>query len=277
MSRLPSREVTGRAARVPKQSLKGWRGRLARLLVWRAHRLRDQGNYGEAARRAERAAALGSIEAQHLLGEMFESGRGVLPDRDSAVTHYTVAAKAGHLQAQFALARLLIGPLNRATAAPTAAEGRQWLGVAAGAGHLESLTLLGYMRVNGIGGPQDIDGGVKCLGRAAGAGQAQAQLALGLLHASGGIEGHNMVSARRFLERAAEQNVVDAMYHLAQLMLSSPEPDPAAAIPHLEKAAQHRHRPSMLLLASLYEQRQDLAPDPWMAGYWRREAGREAG
>ena len=98
----------------------------------------------------ERAATTGDPVAHYLLGRLHqEKGRaGLARARDA----YRIAATAGHREAQFALASILIGSREEADRK----EGAAWLAKAHEAGHRAAANRLGEVFRDGVGVPQQL-------------------------------------------------------------------------------------------------------------------------
>ena len=94
------------------------------------------------------AAARGSAPAQHLLGTLHMSGRGVAQDSSLAKKLFLSSAEAGNSDGQNALGQLL-----RKGAAGTRDDKAAvaWFEKASAAGNMLALTNLGYMHSNGYG------------------------------------------------------------------------------------------------------------------------------
>lgn len=94
-------------------------------------------------------AEQGDVDAQYDLGYAYATGRDVERDRSKAIKWYAAAAKAGHLEAQYALGSLFqkgwkgIPPNHR--------EAANWFKKAAEKGHVKAQWQLSLLYENGKG------------------------------------------------------------------------------------------------------------------------------
>ncbi len=112
------------------------------------------GLYREAARYWTEAARAGDARSRFNLAVLYEHGKGVEQDIETAVVWYRQAAKAGFADAQFSLANILMsgaGPVEK-----NVDEGLMWYLQAADAGHIQSQFIVGSILVDGELAPQDL-------------------------------------------------------------------------------------------------------------------------
>ena len=151
-----------------------------------------------------RHAAEGWLEAQYMYARMLQDGRGVAADQKQARVWFERAAKAGMVDAQVALAEMLLQRARRRTFAHAAA---RLFKQAAATGHTGAMYALGALYESGQGLQLDRKAAQKWFAAAAERGHGQAQLMLGR-YLSKGIAGeHDPVAGRMWLERAAAQGV----------------------------------------------------------------------
>lgn len=149
----------------------------------------------------ERAASQKDPVAHYLLGTLHqEKGEAGL---DRARDAYRVAAVAGHREAQYALAAILV----KSSAEADRKQAAGWFAKAYEAGHKAAANRLGEIHRDGIGVTQQLD------------------------------------KAKDFFYRAAEQNDANAMYNLAQMQnegLGGPR-DTNQALEWYSRAAEQGH------------------------------------
>jgi len=124
-----------------------------------------------------RAAETRDPVAHYLLGRLWAGERDSGGALDSARSSFRIAAAAGHRDAQFALASLLVTSRSEADKK----EAADWFAKADEAGHKAAANRLGEMLRDGTGVIQELN------------------------------------KARKIFQRAADQGNVDAMYNLAQM------------------------------------------------------------
>jgi TPR repeat protein len=165
-------------------------------------------NYSAAYEIAAPLATSGDVNAQIMLGEMYEFGKGRKVDMKNAMQWYEMAAAQNNTPAMFRLAML---NLNGAKGvAPNPARAREWFSKAAQAGHLQASNELGLLYYQGKGVETDPFIAAKHIRKAADAGFAQAQYNLGLLYVNGhGVE-QNITTASQWFQKAAVQGLPEA-------------------------------------------------------------------
>jgi len=98
------------------------------------------------------AADSGIAEAQYFLAAMYEEGEGVSEDKKTAAGWYLKAADQGHAESQFALGRLHFAGDG---VTENYSEAYRWYERAACQGHAGAQINLGVMHVRGLGTPED--------------------------------------------------------------------------------------------------------------------------
>ncbi len=140
----------------------------------------------------------------------------------------------------YAQAALHLGHLHIERQSETGlASALRWYTMAAEAGHHDAQYLIGMMYFNGRGIPRDVELGCTWVERAAQNGYARAQMQLAVLYSVGQGKPKDFAEAVRWYERAARGGLALAQYNLA-VMLSKGQgcdPDPSAARGWFEKAA----------------------------------------
>ena len=165
-------------------------------------------NYKAAYEIAVPLATSGDVNAQIMLGEMYEFGHGRKVDMANAVQWYEMAAAQNNTSAMFRLGMLSLN--GKANSTADLAKARSWFEKAAAAGHLQASNELGLLYYQGKGVEANPQQAVKYILKAANAGLAQAQYNLGLLYANGhGVE-LNLPTASQWFEKAAVQGLPEA-------------------------------------------------------------------
>lgn len=184
-------------------------------------------------------AARGDALAQVNLGVLALLGQGGLAP-DQAEGFFEKAAAQGDFRAKRALAELAIDRQDWPAA-------RAWAEAAAGLGDAQAQFMAGWLADQGLGGVADPVQALAHFEQAAAQNHAPAQLALGRLLLEKGQDGQ----AAFWLERAAQANVLDAMFDLGGI-LSRPDSalhDPVAARAWYARAARGGHGAAMRNLA----------------------------
>jgi TPR repeat protein len=169
------------------------------------------GDYASALREWRPLAAKGDARAQHNLGVMSETGRGVPQDHSKAIQWYRKAAEQGHARAQYNLG--LMYAKGRGVRRDYA-EAAKWYRKAAEAGVVRAQTDLGFMHYKGQGVPQNDAETVKWYRKAAEQGHADAQNNLGVMYLMGRGVPQDDAEAEAWLRKAAKQGDADAQRNL---------------------------------------------------------------
>lgn len=159
-----------------------------------------------------KAAGQNMLEAQYLLGTMYENGIGVKQDYQRAMNIYRLAALHDHVGAESKLGELYVthGDANQK------AEGIKWLNKAIEE-HDDAMakTYLAYAYKEGFGVNQNFNQAYKWYREAADVDVAIAQFNLGIMIANGHGEVRDMRKSAYWVEQAAYNNLVPAMVALS--------------------------------------------------------------
>lgn len=192
------------------------------------------GKYEEALPLLRKLSETGDAGSSFCLAEMYAGGLGGLPaDASQAAGLYLKAARGGHAEAQFRLARALDSGLGGAN---HAAEVTHWLEQSAQGGHVAAQFALAeralaearklaasleWMRPGKEGYvetrrnyEQNLSRAIKGCQRAAEAGYVEAQYMMGRLCASGVYVLRDYKKALHFYTLAADQGHADALFYL---------------------------------------------------------------
>ncbi len=172
----------------------------------------QQGDFATALTVWRPLAEAGDARAQFNLGIMFDQGRGVARDRESAILWWRKASEQGMARAMHNLANIYISGEG---AAPDYEEALKWLRLAAEKGLARSQYTLGKMYSYGLGVAPDEAQALTWYRKAAEHGFDRAQYTLGKMYRDGvgGLEA-SAEEAARWFRRAAEQGYAKAQSHL---------------------------------------------------------------
>lgn len=167
------------------------------------------------------------------------------------------AATAGHPAAQELLGRQC---LEAADPDPVCA--RRWIGQTARAGRVSAMSLMGWMLVNGRGGPRDLVAAREMYTAAAAAGDVAAQNNLAELWESGQGGRQDVFQALEWYQSAAAAGFAPAQFNLGRLLLGVQgiPADRGRARQWLEKASAQGVTQAGGLLRGLEKARADI-PD----------------
>ena len=216
--------------------------------------LARQAASGSAGARAEieRRAGKGEMLAEHLMGMMYVSGRGLAQDDEAAIEWFLRAATKGHAPSQHNLGVIFERTANAALKDPV--DARRWYLAAAEQGYARSQAKIGAFYLDGIGFPSDTDRGRAWLEKAAAQGEPYARYRLGLLYLEGRGVDTDLEKGAQLLTQAAEARDGNAQYQLALLYREGrgvPKDD-AQALYWLRSASENRQAEAEYLLAIAY-------------------------
>ena len=153
-----------------------------------------------------RLADQGNPEAQHVLGDRYQYGKGVQPDNTRAVAWYQKAADQDLADGQAGLAIMYELGLG---VPKDSAQAVAWNRKAADQGNPMAQLHLGWAYAGGQGIPQDDAQAVAWYQKSANQGFARAQLDLGFSYRDGqGVE-QDYVEAHKWLDLAAARTIAD--------------------------------------------------------------------
>ena len=206
------------------------------LLLAGAVPLAAKPTFADVARRAEQ----GNAKAQFTLGEMYETGDGVLQDGGAAAKWYRLAAAQGNVRAQTALGYLYSVGLG---VPQDSAEAVKWYRLAADRGNATAQYNLGLKYAAGEGVPQDQAEAAKWYRAAAdqGQGHAKARYNLGVMYETGTGVPRDPAEAQQWYRKAAELNNAKAESNLGHMYATGAgvRRDPAEAAHWYRRAAEH--------------------------------------
>lgn len=158
------------------------------------------------------AAGQNMLEAQYLLGTMYENGIGVKQDYQRAMNIYRLAALHDHVGAESKLGELYVMHGNE----KQKKEGVKWLNKAIEEhDDAEAKTYLAYAYKHGFGVNQNFNQAYKWYREAADVDVASAQFNLGVMIANGHGDARDLRKAAYWIEQAAYNNLPTAMVALA--------------------------------------------------------------
>lgn len=237
-----------------------------------------------------RAAEAGHAAAQLRLGLQLAKGLGIERDLDEARQWLTRSAQQGDLAGMAALGVLCAGSYGGVPDYPAALS---WLSRAAQAGHADAQYWYAVVaeQAQASSVPEGADhapgeanaataavpvSATQWLERAAEQGHVPAMYRLGLAHWGGRHTPRDTSRAETWLRRAVAREHVDAMRALAQLQLEQAGNDGVEAASLLWQAAELGDARSAALLGELYLQGRGAPRDAVEAARWLASAGGEA-
>lgn len=163
--------------------------------------------YAQALAPLKEKAGQGHVEAQYIVGWMYQLGKGVAMDTQAAVDWYQKAADKGHLSAQNNLCAAFLDLKKFNDALP-------WCEKAASQQHPRAQFLLAMMHYNGQGTAKDAATSAAWLAKSADQGYAASEYKLGLYYRNGIGVKRDPAQAKKYLERAAAKKYRNAGEHL---------------------------------------------------------------
>lgn len=219
-----------------------WEG--ADGLMIQAEAAESEDKLSEALSLYEKAAQLGSAEAEYKCGEMYDDGKGTAVDYAKALYWYEKAAKQNHLLAQLECRKMY--EKGKGTAVDEA-KALYWLEKAAEQGSAYDQYECGEMYDDGRdlhhgGTPKDKDKAAKALywyEKAAEQGHEDAQLTCSLWYDNGYGTTVNKAKALYWMEKRAERGDATAQFAcgMRYIIGDGTEPDLAKAKAWIQKAA----------------------------------------
>ena len=135
--------------------------------------------------------------------------------------------------------------------------------------------MLGYMLLQGLGGPKNEALAFTLLEQAARANIVTAQINFGHMHEKGIAKAKDLDTAISWYQKAASQNSLDGHLKLIDIFYFGSDdlqPDYIKALPHVKAAATMSHPGSQNIYGTMLEFGQATQPDPPSALHWYREA-----
>jgi len=170
-----------------------------------------QGDYQAAYAILNPLAEAGDVEAQKMLGIMYDYGHGVSADPQKALEWYILAAEQGQASVQYQ-----VGTKYFKGEAITRdyAEAARWWQLAADNGQEDAQFNLGLMYFRGIGLAQDDQKAAEMFSRAAEQEHGHAQYSIAVMYAFGRGVTQNYDTALQWFTRAADKGIAQAQYNL---------------------------------------------------------------
>lgn len=204
----------------------------------------------------------GDAQARFHLGQMYEQGMGVEADVAHAQSLYRLAARQGHAEAQYALARLA-----QAQQDPQALD---WYDKAARNGSAAAQCVLGTHLVEGVGLGRDVLQGLHWYLRAVEQGHAPAKTALHAL-----LQQDSAGLALAALRQAAEAGDAACQNLLAQHCAKSVDGSMTEALRWWQAAAAQGHAPAQCDLGLQWLMGRHVARDVDQALQWLGRAAEQ--
>ena len=249
----------------------------AQKLYKKSKLLLDKGNIENGAFYLNKAANKGYAPAQYRLGNFLRQGAetsGDYKDIKKAIEWLELAGKQGHVNAQFVLGKMyeegIFVPKDDQKAF-------NWISPAAEQGHAKSQGILGLIYRKGVGGIPDYEKAVHWLTLAAEKGEMYAQNNLGILYKNGdGVE-LNLEVAVRWLEEAAKQGLSQAQNSMGCFYLygEAIEKDLEKAFYWFKKAAEQGYSSAQSQLGFMYTGGLGIEKNLEQAIYWYELASKK--
>ena len=148
------------------------------------------------------------------LAYMYSNGLGVSQDYAASARYYEIAAKNGHVNAQYNLGRMYVKGLGVAQDYTKAAE---LYAKAAEQGHIEAQTGLGNLYYNGRGVERDYTKAAEFYTKAAANGSRAAAHNLGRMYFLGRGVKQDYIKAAELYRKSAAQDYASSQYELANM------------------------------------------------------------
>lgn len=221
----------------------------------------NRGDYATAAKGFRPFAEYGKrVDAQYILGWIYQNGEGVKQDYAESAKWYRLAAQREHPDAQYALGTYYLfgNGVQR-----DEAEAAKWLHAAAKQGKAGAQYLYGYLLSRSESVQRNEAEGAQWYRKAAEQGLMEAQYAYGLALGTGAGVERNETESNVWLAKAAEQGHVDASYLLGWNYEKGVGtlPDYAQAAKWFQKAMDGGNAEALFHLASLIRDGRGVAKD----------------
>jgi len=180
----------------------------------------------------------GDISAQLMLGALYSKGGAVTRDDKTAAEWFQKAALQGNIDAQFLLGNLY----ENSQLPQSYPQAAIWYQKAAQQGMAKAQVRLGHLFSHGLGLKQDYNEAILWYGKAALQNNAEAQYSLGLMYALGKGFPKNDQLAIGWLTKAASQSYADAELLLGDIYLTGAGTDkkPVLAYALYDLAVEHK-------------------------------------
>lgn len=213
-------------------------------------------------------AEAGDREAVYWMGRLYDSGIGVAQDKQQALTWFTKAAEAGHVESQ-----RVIGIYHAEGLGGLARDDKQafdWYSRAAGAGNAKAMRNLAGLYVEGRGTPRDYAMAAQWYQKAADAGHVKARRGLAYLYYFGRGVPQDRTRAAQLFRAAADDGDEQASVNLGFVHYHGkgvPQ-DFGKAREAFEKAANRGNAEAQLFMARMHLRGEGGAKDPRQAFFW---------
>jgi TPR repeat protein len=204
----------------------------------------------EAAIWYRKAAELGQIEALTELGRLTENGRGVVKDLEAAARMYAIAVRGGSAQAMTFLGWFYVKGLSGLSPDYTIA--RQLFETASVLGNARADGNLGYLYEMGLGVTKSPSTALAKYKLSADEGDLISQRHLGFIYETGKEVESDQTKAFHYYRLAADQEDPEALAGVFRLLLSSPslpEEDTAPTLDSLRRLSHQKIRRAGIVLA----------------------------
>lgn len=221
-----------------------------------------------------KAAELGDVEAQFMLGWSYSKGVGVTKNTKVACEWFRKAAEQGDVESQYCLG--LMYEIGDGVAQDTKTS-ISWYRKAAEQGDARTQYILGVRYVKGEGVPKDYKVACDWYLKAAEQGYAKAQYSLGLKYMRGEGVAKNNEEAYKWCHKAAEQGYSRAQNTLGVMYLKGEgvTKDVKAAYQCYQKAAEQGYSIAQSNLGFMYQKGVGVAKEAAIACEWYQKAAKQ--
>ena len=229
------------------------------------------------------AAEKGDVEAQYMLGEMYQNPLETEPDQGESIKWFTKAAEKGHVQAQLMLSMCYQGFLfsgEEKAKYVDPAKAVYWLEQAAARGDLDAIcSLAGIYSRDDMGIEPDFERAREYYLRAAREGRLNEYSALAYYYYEGKLTEQDYTEALRLYLLAAEGGNSWDMRRVAKMYAEGlgTAPDAAVSRQWLVKAAYASLPEARRLLGEIHFKGEDVRFYEWESARWRELALDEPG
>ena len=233
-----------------------------------------QQDYSEEGIRTRKLAEQGNVDAEFILGFLYEVGHGVPQNYAEAAIWYRKAAEQGDASAQCSLGRAYY---HGQGVEQDYAKATVWFRKAADQGNATGQFNLGVLYDEGHGVPQDSAQAANWYRKSAEQGDVDAQYSLGAHYSDGRGLPQDYAQAAVWYRKAAEQGDADAQSILG-LFYDNGQGVPrdyAQAAIWYRKAADQGDASAQLNLGFLYQIGHGVASDYTQAAIWYRKAAEQ--
>ena len=229
------------------------------------------GKYAESLEWYIKAANLGHIRSQYILGYMYSHGEGTKKDYTKAIEWYTKAANQGYTDAQFNLGNIYE---NGEGVKQDYKKAFEWYQKAANQDDVDAQSRLGRMYFRGDGVTQDYSKAFEWFQKSANQDDVLSQFILGSFYHSGTFVKQDYSKAYEWYQKAAKQDYADAQFYLGSFYYNGigVSKDVVMGQEWIKKAANQGHANAQFFMGSFYYNGIGVKKDYTKAFEWTKKA-----